>query len=98
MASDRISKYTQYHYLHRHYLPQDYWNQKLAREWDATHFPDSPWKASILQRINIIISFMTPLPLTQEERNKNLIRSYIEEIFSKHNLSSIERYFLVLLS
>ncbi|MGH9974966.1 MAG: ester cyclase, partial [Nitrososphaeraceae archaeon] len=37
------------------------------------------------------------MPLTegisQEERNKTLIRSYIEEIFNKHNLSSIERYF-----
>jgi predicted SnoaL-like aldol condensation-catalyzing enzyme len=28
-----------------------------------------------------------------EERNKTLIRSFIEEIFNKHNLSSIEKYF-----
>ena len=28
-----------------------------------------------------------------QERNKTLIRSFIEEIFNKHNLSSIERYF-----
>ena len=27
-----------------------------------------------------------------EERNKTLIRSFIEEIFNKHNLSSIEKY------
>jgi predicted SnoaL-like aldol condensation-catalyzing enzyme len=33
------------------------------------------------------------MPLTQEERNKTLIRSYIDEIFNKHKLSSIERYF-----
>jgi predicted ester cyclase len=30
---------------------------------------------------------------SQEEKNKNFIRSYIEEIFNKHNLSSIQRYF-----
>ncbi len=29
----------------------------------------------------------------QEERNKNIIRSFIDEIFNKHNLSSIEKYF-----
>ena len=29
----------------------------------------------------------------QEEKNKNIIRSYIDEIFNKHNLSSLERYF-----
>ena len=28
-----------------------------------------------------------------EERNKTLIKSFVEEIFNKHNLSSIERYF-----
>ena len=28
-----------------------------------------------------------------EERNKTLIRSFIEEIFNNHNLSSIEKYF-----
>ena len=28
-----------------------------------------------------------------EERNKTLIRSFIEEIFNEHNLSSIEKYF-----
>jgi steroid delta-isomerase-like uncharacterized protein len=37
------------------------------------------------------------MPLTeetsQEERNKTLIRSFIEEIFNEHNLSSIEKYF-----
>ena len=27
------------------------------------------------------------------ERNKTLIRSFIEEIFNEHNLSSIEKYF-----
>jgi predicted ester cyclase len=27
------------------------------------------------------------------EENKNFMRSYIDEIFNKHNLSSIERYF-----
>jgi predicted SnoaL-like aldol condensation-catalyzing enzyme len=31
--------------------------------------------------------------ISQEERNKVIIRSFIEEIFNKHNLSSIERYF-----
>ena len=29
----------------------------------------------------------------QEEKNKNIITSYIDEIFNKHNLSSIQRYF-----
>jgi predicted ester cyclase len=29
----------------------------------------------------------------QEERNKNIIRSFIEEIFNEHNLPSIEKYF-----
>ena len=29
----------------------------------------------------------------QEERNKTIIRSFIEEIFNEHNLSSVERYF-----
>ena len=29
----------------------------------------------------------------QKERNKNIIRSFIEEIFNEHNLSSIEKYF-----
>ena len=29
----------------------------------------------------------------QEEKNKNIIISYIDEIFNKHNLSSIQRYF-----
>lgn len=28
-----------------------------------------------------------------EERNKTLIRSFINEIFNEHNLSSVERYF-----
>lgn len=28
-----------------------------------------------------------------EERNKIIIRSFIDEIFNKHNLSSIEKYF-----
>jgi steroid delta-isomerase-like uncharacterized protein len=28
-----------------------------------------------------------------EERNKAFIRSFIEEIFNKHNLSSVEKYF-----
>ena len=31
--------------------------------------------------------------MEQEERNKTIIRSFIEEIFSEHNLSSIEKYF-----
>lgn len=30
---------------------------------------------------------------SHEERNKSLIRSFVEEIFNKHNLSSIGRYF-----
>jgi len=30
---------------------------------------------------------------SEEERNKTLIRSFIEEIFNEHNLSSIEKYF-----
>ena len=30
---------------------------------------------------------------SHEEENKNIIRSYIDEIFNKHNLLSIERYF-----
>jgi predicted ester cyclase len=29
----------------------------------------------------------------QEERNKTIIRSFIEEIFNEHNLLSIEKYF-----
>ena len=29
----------------------------------------------------------------QKERNKNIISSFIEEIFNEHNLSSIEKYF-----
>ena len=28
-----------------------------------------------------------------EERNRTLIRSFINEIFNEHNLSSIEKYF-----
>jgi hypothetical protein len=28
-----------------------------------------------------------------EERNKTVIRSFIQEIFNEHNLSSIEKYF-----
>ena len=30
---------------------------------------------------------------SQEEKNKSIIRSYIYEIFNKHNLTSIESYF-----
>jgi hypothetical protein len=30
---------------------------------------------------------------SQEERNKTLIRSFADEIFNEHNLSSIEKYF-----
>jgi predicted ester cyclase len=30
---------------------------------------------------------------SREETNKTLIRSFIEEIFNDHNLSSIEKYF-----
>jgi predicted ester cyclase len=30
---------------------------------------------------------------SQEERNKALIRAFIEEIFNEHKLSSIEKYF-----
>ena len=30
---------------------------------------------------------------SQEERNKGLIRSFIQEIFNKHDLSTIEKYF-----
>jgi steroid delta-isomerase-like uncharacterized protein len=37
------------------------------------------------------------MPLTEEnsieERNKTLISSFIEEIFNKHNLVSLEKYF-----
>jgi steroid delta-isomerase-like uncharacterized protein len=33
------------------------------------------------------------LSMEQEERNKTIIRSFIEEIFNEHNLSSIEKYF-----
>jgi predicted ester cyclase len=29
----------------------------------------------------------------QEERNKSIIRSFIEEIFNDHNLSFVEKYF-----
>ena len=35
----------------------------------------------------------SPEGTSLEERNKTLIRSFIEEIFNEHNLSSIERYF-----
>jgi predicted ester cyclase len=35
----------------------------------------------------------SPEPTSLEERNKTLIRSFIEEIFNEHNLSSIEKYF-----
>ena len=31
--------------------------------------------------------------MEQEERNKIIIRSFIQEIFNEHNLSSIEKYF-----
>jgi predicted ester cyclase len=31
--------------------------------------------------------------ISQEEKNKNIIRSYIDEVFNKHNLSLIKRYF-----
>jgi hypothetical protein len=34
----------------------------------------------------------SPEPTSLEERNKTL-RTFIEEIFNKHNLSSIEKYF-----
>ena len=30
---------------------------------------------------------------SQEERNKTIISSFIEEIFNEHNQSSIEKYF-----
>jgi hypothetical protein len=30
---------------------------------------------------------------SQENRNKALIRSFIQEIFNEHNLSSIKKYF-----
>jgi predicted SnoaL-like aldol condensation-catalyzing enzyme len=30
---------------------------------------------------------------SQEDRNKALIRSFIQEIFNEHKLSSIEKYF-----
>jgi predicted ester cyclase len=37
------------------------------------------------------------MPRTEEtsqvERNKTIIRSFIEEVFNEHNLSSIEKYF-----
>ena len=33
------------------------------------------------------------LSMEQEERNKTIVRSFIEEIFNEHNLSSIEKYF-----
>ncbi|MPZ07084.1 MAG: hypothetical protein GEU26_11830 [Nitrososphaeraceae archaeon] len=32
-------------------------------------------------------------PTSLEERNKTLIRSFIDEIFNQHNLPSIEKYF-----
>jgi predicted ester cyclase len=35
----------------------------------------------------------SPQVIPLQDRNKTLIRSYIDEIFNKHNLSSIERYF-----
>ena len=35
----------------------------------------------------------SPEATSLEERNKTLIRSFIEEIFNEHNLSSIEKYF-----
>lgn len=35
----------------------------------------------------------SPEGTSLEERNKTLIRSFIEEIFNEHNLSSIEKYF-----
>lgn len=35
----------------------------------------------------------SPESTSLEERNKTLIRSFIEEIFNEHNLSSIEKYF-----
>jgi steroid delta-isomerase-like uncharacterized protein len=31
--------------------------------------------------------------ISYEERNKIIVRSFIEEIFNKHNLSSVEKYF-----
>jgi predicted ester cyclase len=35
----------------------------------------------------------SPEGTSVEERNKTLIRSFIEEIFNEHNLSSVEKYF-----
>jgi predicted ester cyclase len=35
----------------------------------------------------------SPEATSLEERNKTLITSFIDEIFNKHNLSSIEKYF-----
>jgi predicted ester cyclase len=35
----------------------------------------------------------SPVVTSLQDRNRTLIRSYIDEIFNKHNLSSIERYF-----
>ena len=34
-----------------------------------------------------------PNATSLEERNKNQIRSFIEEIFNEHNLSSVDKYF-----
>ena len=36
---------------------------------------------------------LSPEVTSLQDRNKNLIRTYIDEIFNKHNLSSIEKYF-----
>ncbi len=35
----------------------------------------------------------SPEGTSVEERNKTLIKSFIEEIFNEHNLSSVEKYF-----
>ena len=35
----------------------------------------------------------SPEGTSVEERNKTLIKSFIEEIFNEHNLSSVDKYF-----
>jgi predicted SnoaL-like aldol condensation-catalyzing enzyme len=35
----------------------------------------------------------SPEMIPLEERNKTIIRSFVEEIFNEHNLSHIENYF-----
>src|SRR5919199_2846864 len=41
------------------------------------------------------MSLSTKKDFSQEERNKTLVKSFVEEVFNKHNLSATEKYLAV---